>query len=526
MIIIDPVTLGDVAFARASPKWVFDKTGTLVQVPNDILAVTYDPSDLTKAPYALVEPAATNGCLYSQQVDSWDLFQATVIANAAVAPDGTMSADRVVNGGAGEQSAKGRCSFSHVAGVTYTASVFAKAGEVTAFQGVVTSIVSQAGGLVAVFDLAGGRVSSVTSGLTAVMQNVGNGWYRCSWTYTATANTSVDCVWVNLAMSASDTSKGLYLWGGQFEAGAAATSYVVTAGAAAIRAADVIASGAGLVYSNDPIDVQTYDAGATYSKDELAYDPVEHNVFQSLADGNTGKVLIDTTAWTPRGAINRWAMFDQYNNTQSTNADELIVVLSPQAIAQGLFLGNLDATEVRVSVVDQRKGVVYSLTQSLIQSTSGSSFYNFCFKRIKRKDYFFTLKLPPYANALVTICMRKIGGIVGCGMCAIGPVDEFGPALKGLSTEGKDYSSTTFNFDGTSSTVIRPYAKVMNCDVLVDNDQVEYLQGRLFAIRQRLIIYVGGQYGNTAVAGRYSSFKIVFQYNTKSLMSLTLEGAV
>jgi hypothetical protein len=111
-------------------------------------------------------------------------------------------------------------------------------------------------------------------------------------------------------------------------------------------------------------------------------------------------------------------------------------------------------------------------------------------------------------------------------MCAIGPIDEFGPTLMGLSTEGKDYSSTTFNFDGTSSTIVRPYAKRMTCDVMVDIDQIDYLQARLFEIRQKPVVWVGGPYGSTAVYGRYESFKNVIQYATKSLMNLTIGGAV
>jgi hypothetical protein len=293
-----------------------------------------------------------------------------------------------------------------------------------------------------------------------------------------------------------------------------------------LDAGEVIGPGAGVVYSNAAIDVQTYNAGTTYAKDALVYDPVAHNVFLSLIANNVGKALTDTTAWTPRGAINRWAMLDQYNNTQTANADEILLVVAPQAIAQGLYVGNLYADEVRISVVDLVEGLVYSETKSLVVSNSGSSFFNWCFKRIQRQDYYSTLKLPPYANALVTICLRKIGGMAKCGMCAVGPVDEFGPSLFGLSTEGKDYSSTTFNFDGTSTTVLRPYAKRMTCDVMVDNDQIDYVQARLFAIRQKLIIWFGGPYGSTVVAGRYESFKNTIPYPKKSQMNLTIGGAV
>lgn len=293
-----------------------------------------------------------------------------------------------------------------------------------------------------------------------------------------------------------------------------------------LDAGEVISAGAGVVYSNVPINEQAYSVTSTYAKDVLVYDTATYNVFQSLIANNTGKALTDTTTWTPRGATNQRAMLDQYNNTQTTNADEIILVVSPQMISQGLYLGNVYADEVRISVVDLIEGRVYSETTSLIESNSGSSFYNWCFRRIKRRDYFGTLKLPPYANALITICLRKIGGVAKCGMCAVGPVDEFGPTLLGLSTEGKDYSSTTFNLDGTSSTVLRPYAKVMSCDVDVDNAEIDYLQGRLFDLRQRVIIWFGGPYGSTIVAGRYGSFKNVFLYQMKSTMSLTIQGAV
>lgn len=293
-----------------------------------------------------------------------------------------------------------------------------------------------------------------------------------------------------------------------------------------LDAGEVIGPGAGVVFSNAPIDVQTYDAGATYPKNALVYDPVAHNVFQSLIDANKGKDLTDTTAWTPRGAINRWSMLDEYNNTQTAVADEILLVVSPQTIAQGLYIGNVYADEVRISVVDLVEGLVYSETKSLVVSNSGSSFFNWCFKRIQRQDYYGTLKLPPYANALVTICLRKIGGTAACGMFAIGPVDDFGPSLLGLSTEGKDYSSTTFNFDGTSNTILRPYAKRMTVDVVVPNDQIDYVQKRLFDIRQKLIIWFGGPYGSTVVAGRYESFKNVIQYPMESQMNLTIGGSV
>lgn len=344
MITIDPVTLGDATCTRASSKWVYDRTGTLVEVPANTLAVTYDPSDLSKAPYALVE------------------------------------------------------------------------------QGV-----------------------------------------------------------------------------------------------------DVISPAAGLIYSNVVTTEPLWVAG-TYALDAKVRDS-SHTVYQSLIAGNTAP-LTDEGKWKAVGVTAPRAMFDQYNNTQSTAPEEILVVVSPRAIAQGAYLGNVDASEIRVSVVDPIEGLVYSETKSLISPTPGSSFYKWAFGRIKRSNYFITMKLPPYASGLVTIAIRKPGGLAKCGMCALGPVDEFGPSLLGLGTEGKDYSSTTFDSEGVSSTKIRPYAKRMSVDVSIENSEIDYVHARLEELRQRPIVWVGGPYGSTAVFGRYVSFRNVIESRPRSKMALQIEGTV
>lgn len=296
---------------------------------------------------------------------------------------------------------------------------------------------------------------------------------------------------------------------------------------ALLDAGEVISAGAGLVYSNVPIAESPYSATATYAKDALVYDPVSHNVFQSLIASNVGKALTDTTAWTPRGAVNRWAMLDQYNNTQTSNPEEIIIVVSPQVISQGFYIGNVDAAEVRVSVVDRSKGLVYREEQSLKVSTSGSSFFNWCFKRIRRKTWAVSLKLPPFANALITIAIRKPGGTPKCGMCVIGPTADLGKTLMTLGAEIKDFSDTSFAFDGTSRTTIRNWAKRITADVVVAADQVDAVYELLADYRQKNIVWVGSlKYGLAIAFGRYSSLKPVVKGKTRWDMSMQIEGTV
>jgi len=538
MIIVEPIAIGDVACRRASPKWVYDRTGTLVEVPANVLGVTYNPADLTAAPYAKVEAEATN------------YVRNNTMQGAAVGSPGAVPTYWGMEGGNVNGLIRDILAVSVESGIEYIDVRYSGIASVTGIHqvgfDVVTAVPAAPGEIWAasLFLSSIGQVQGVTLARLQISERNASG-----------AQISVGTLVLNLdqkPLNESEISLVHPMGDGvsfvshklvfSYTAGTyvdftvriglprieynRVTSPIKTVNGAVTRAADVISAGAGLVYSNVPIVEPPYDVKASYGKDALVHDPATYELFQSLIAGNLGKALSDTGAWSPRGVVNRRAMFDEYNNTQTSREDEIIVVLTPEMIAQGLYLGNLDVDEVRVSTVDAVDGLVYSDAADLVESNSKSSYFNWMFKRIKRRTYFLTLELPVYANALVTVCLRKIGGIAKCGMCAIGPIDDFGPSLLGLSTEGKDFSSTTFNFDGTSKTTIRPYAKRMSCEVVVPNDEITYVGDRLFELRQRPLVWVGGPYGITAVFGRYGSFKNVIPYQMESRMSLTIEGAV
>lgn len=528
MIIVEPIKLGDPLVSGGGGSY-YDRDGVLKTAPPNTLRVTYDPSDLSKAPYALIEAEAKNLLVYSEQFDNiaWGKTNAAVVANSGTAPDGSANATLLREATA--TSAYIGMSPNVSQGDVISLSVFVKLGSGNRQLALIVTNPAVGINQIAIFDLASLSAVVVSGAPQFSIVPLPNGWARCSIQVQAIDSGQIGVqlrlARENLINYQGDGVSGNLIWGAMLSLNGL-SSYVKTTAAPVTRAADVVGAGAGLVFSNVPLVEPAYDAKVTYAKDARVFDPATYELYQSLIAGNVGKALSDTGAWSPRGAINRRAMFDDYNNTQTTMPDEIVVVLSAEMVAQGFYLGNLDVDELRLSMVDSVDGVVYSEATDLIESNSKSSYFNWMFKRIKRRTYFFTLDLPVYARGLVTVCLRKIGGTAKCGMCVIGPVDEFGPTLLGLSTEGKDFSSTTFNFDGTSKTTIRPYAKRMSCDVVVPNDEITYVQDRLFELRQRALVWVGGPYGATAVFGRYGSFKNVIEYQMQSKMNLTIEGAV
>ena len=274
--------------------------------------------------------------------------------------------------------------------------------------------------------------------------------------------------------------------------------------------------------------VNTFSLSATVGGAAIATTGSQSGVHTASAGLNVNKPLSDSTYWLSKGATNRWKMLDAYNNTQTENPESIVQTFKPQAIAQGIYLGNLEAAEVVITSTDPTAGVVYQQTFSLLVSSSGSSMYRWLFNRLRRKTSFLSLDLPLYYAATVTIAINNPGGIAKCGMCCIGPIEEIGGTEYGLGRDFKDWSTTKFNFDGTSETTERGYSKRMSLDLIIDADQIEYAQERLEGLRQKTIIYIGGAiYGGlTVVCGKFSSLKSVIAGVTHSKMAMQIEGTV
>jgi hypothetical protein len=179
----------------------------------------------------LIEETRTNYRTFSDRMDqgvySPSSIQA-VIPNAALAPDGTWSATNIV-----ENTSNARHEISMqqsvTNGTTYTYSVYAKAA------GRNYIALAYSGYPISNFNLSNGTVVGSSGTITPVIQSVGNGWYRCAITFTASSTTTVSiyhCI-VSISTIGVDTytgngTSGLYIWGGQFEIANYMTSYIPT----------------------------------------------------------------------------------------------------------------------------------------------------------------------------------------------------------------------------------------------------------------------------------------------------------
>jgi hypothetical protein len=194
-----------------------------------------------------------------------------VTGNQAIAPDGTLSADKLIAGtGVGTHYLQQ----SVTAYTDATLSVFAKAAEATKVRLALFN-----SGVVAEFDLSAGTSSG--SGTHSIIP-VGNGWYRCIVSAVGASNTLIQIYTGD--NSAGNGSDGVYIWGAQLEAAPTPSSYIPTAGSTVTRAAETFLIPA----ANLPWPTETYGPELVTNGAGDFTKPDGTNVYTEYAEWSNG----------------------------------------------------------------------------------------------------------------------------------------------------------------------------------------------------------------------------------------------
>jgi len=264
--------------------------------------------------HLLLEPERTNTVTYSEDFtdSSWTKSLLTATTNVTTSPNGVINAD-LIESTTTSSSYVSAAYPTLTATNTYTFSVFAKKGN----NDWIRMAHISSGVNASWFDLENGVVGTV-NGISATIEDYGNGWYRCTTTFVAYA-TSGNLAFIGICDGDNSTNAGAsgqndYIWGAQLEEGSYATSYIPTSGSTVTRAADTCADAGTSQDFNSTEGVLVVEMAA------LANDGVFRII--SLSDGGTTNrvsLIYNTSSNSIRVmVVSTSTVFDTSNSVTST----------------------------------------------------------------------------------------------------------------------------------------------------------------------------------------------------------------
>ena len=236
---------GDFTFTRGSSATRVNKDGLIEEVSSHVARLDYPLIDgvVQDCPALLLEPQRTNLVTYSEDFSdsSWIKSGPTLTYNQGTSPDGVKNATKMIP----STSSTSQDIFATVTAsgsTAYTRSFFAKS------DGYNWIYVQQYDGSTnrgAWFDLSTGSLGNTETNITSSIENFGNGWYKCSVTFTTQSGATSERAQIRVVGGNGSTTfagngtDGVLIWGAMVEQGNYPTSYIPTSGSTVTRSADV-----------------------------------------------------------------------------------------------------------------------------------------------------------------------------------------------------------------------------------------------------------------------------------------------
>jgi len=269
----------------------------------------------------------------------------------------------------------------------------------------------------------------------------------------------------------------------------------------------------------------------TYAEGDRVIKTSTHKVYESLQNSNTNKdPETEPLWWIEVGATNRWRVFDSSNLSQTVNDGGSPITISytlepGEAIGCVALLNITGGTSVSITMTDPTYGVVYTADDTIGGLPSFPEWWDWFFGARSGLTQYVKTDLPTYPAAEIEITLTGDTSLA-VGVILVGKNANFSLGMKyGARVGIQDYSRKETNDFGDPVFVERAFAKRANFDVMLNNTEVDTLQGFLTAIRATPVLWIASnEYNATIIYGFYKNFDILLNYVNHSDCSLEIEG--
>lgn len=242
---------------------------------------------------------------------------------------------------------------------------------------------------------------------------------------------------------------------------------------------------------NDEADwvAGTYNTGQKVVYERRVYEVVAE---PSTADNPATGAASDPPSWILLGWSNKWRMFTEGQDSQSTGTGDIDVTLQwPSSITTLAVLGVMGSS-ITVTVTDSVDGVVYDQTIDLVD-IGVLDWWEWHFLPYDFQQTAVFSSIPPYAGADVRILIEGASPSdpVAAGRVIAGIEGTLGVTQYGTEITQFDYSTKERDGFGSLVLVPRRAISIVDFDVHVATPQVDFVSSQLKKLAGTPALYIG-----------------------------------
>lgn len=236
----------------------------------------------------------------------------------------------------------------------------------------------------------------------------------------------------------------------------------------------------------------TWLVTTAYTIGQQVYNPTNYGEYEALGSSTGARPDLSPSSWKFLGTSNKYKMFDQFLNTQTTNAGSIVVTLAAYG-SNGIYLGNLSATNVLIEVINNDTlAVIESFSKSMLPDVLDwlDYFYGDWIDNPQTSLTYERTTLTMNVSFVVTITN---GTTAGCGIITCGTIKEIGATKWGLRLGALDYSKVTIE-PSTGATYLEQgnYAKTLGVNIFTTTKNVPLVYKILTDARATPLVFISG----------------------------------
>ena len=279
-----------------------------------------------------------------------------------------------------------------------------------------------------------------------------------------------------------------------------------------------------------------WDSAATYNYGDEARDG--HFIYKYAgADGTntTDTPSVDYAklptqrVWIKISPTNYYAMLDTETQTQTNNADTIVIEISTVNYDAISLLGVV-AQSVTLELRDDTTAeVYYTKTIEMLDYQGIVDFYSYCFDDIIFKPSLYVDDIPLYSNGILKITIDNTGATASCGRLVCGRTYYIGETGYGVNLGQESYSKKETDVFGNTTLVHSNSLNLDSYEVNVPTNSVPNIRRKFKELDAVAILFIMDESENSILEnllnfGYYQSFSILIPNAKLSTASLQIKG--